>query len=237
MGSGLGCWVMVTRTVQRASHSPLRWRTLPDQSLTDPLDPLQILGMGGIRQHGEKVLVTPGTAAVLGRAVPFSRNTGGGATCLKWPPGSLNQDRVLPVVAEVIGVGKAAHAGGPHLVQGQPLLVGHLVEAVGVAILAAGDVEGMEMAPVPAHRRLDRLMQVAQRHLTGDEKASPDPGGLVPESVTLRLRGALLAVRVCAAVLAMILISHRGAADLGLVRAACECKRVMCRPARAWPQG
>src|SRR5215213_4213896 len=35
-------------------------------------------------------------------------------------------------------------------------------------------------------------------------------GGLVPYSVTLRLRGALLAVRVCAAVLAMILISPRG---------------------------
>src|SRR4051812_47266227 len=34
-------------------------------------------------------------------------------------------------------------------------------------------------------------------------------GGLVPYSVTLRLRGALLAVRVCAAVLAMIFISHR----------------------------
>src|SRR5689334_16229366 len=63
-------------------------------------------------------------------------------------------------------------------------------------------------------------------------------GGLVPESVTLRLRGALLAVRVCAAVLAMILLSHRGAADLGLVRAAGDDgKRVTCRPARAWPQG
>src|SRR3954471_14600784 len=34
-------------------------------------------------------------------------------------------------------------------------------------------------------------------------------GGLVPYSVTLRLRGALLALRVCAAVLAMILISHK----------------------------
>src|SRR3954464_5255671 len=46
--------------------------------------------------------------------------------------------------------------------------------SIWVAILAAGDVEGMEMAAVPAHRRLDRLMQVAQRHLTGNEKASPD---------------------------------------------------------------
>src|SRR3954468_22710186 len=34
-------------------------------------------------------------------------------------------------------------------------------------------------------------------------------GGFVSRSVTLRLRGALLALRVCAAVLAMILISHR----------------------------
>src|SRR4051794_3960825 len=70
------------------------------KALTDPLDTLQ---MRGVRQHGEKVLVTPGTAAVLGRAVSFSRNTRGVATCLKQPPGSLNQDRVFPVVAEVIG--------------------------------------------------------------------------------------------------------------------------------------
>src|SRR3954470_3534164 len=63
-------------------------------------------------------------------------------------------------------------------------------------------------------------------------------GGLVPYSVTLRLRGVLLALLVRAAVLAMILISHRGAADLGLLRAACDDgKRVMCPPAGAWHQG
>src|SRR4051794_9054733 len=176
-----------------------------------------MLGMRGIGQDSEKVLVTPGTAAVLWRAVPFSGNTGGVATCRKRPPGSLNQDRVFPVVAEVIGVGEAADAGVQHLVQGQPLFVGHLVEAVRVAILAACDVEGMEMAAVPAHRRLDRLMQVAQRHLARDDKATPDWWlGIIQRH--LRLRGALLALRVCAAVLAMILISHRGAAGLGLLR-------------------
>src|SRR3954447_20810563 len=130
--------------------------------------------MRGVRQHGEKVLVTPGTAAVLWWAVPFPGNTGGVATCRKRPPGSLNQDRMFPVVAEVIGVGEAADAGVQQLVQGQSLFVGHLVEAVRAAILAACDVEGMEMAAVPAHRRLDRLMQVAQRHLTGDDEATPD---------------------------------------------------------------
>src|SRR5690242_18392373 len=176
MGLGPGCWLMLARTVQRASHSPLRWRTPQDQSPRRPTRPAPDTWDAQDRQHGEKVLVTPGTAAVLGRAVPFSRNTGGVAAGLKRTPRSLNQDRVFPVVAEVVGVGKAADAGVPHLVQGQPLLVGHLVEAVWVAILAAGDVEGMEMAAVPAHRRLDRLMQVAQRHLTGNEKASPDRG-------------------------------------------------------------
>src|SRR4051812_44508238 len=130
--------------------------------------------MRGIGQDGEKVLITPGTAAVLWRAVSFSGNTGGVATCLKRPPGALNQDRAFPVVAKVIGVGKAADAGVQHLVQGQPLLVGHIVDAVGVAILAAGDVEDMEMVAAPAHHCLDRLMQVAQRYLTGSEKATPD---------------------------------------------------------------
>src|SRR4051794_26442835 len=39
MGSGLGCWLMLARTVQRASHSPLRWRTLQDQSPHRPTRP------------------------------------------------------------------------------------------------------------------------------------------------------------------------------------------------------
>jgi hypothetical protein len=97
------------------------------------------------------------------------------------------------------------------------------------------------MVAAPAHRRLDRLMQVAQRHLTRDEKVSPDRGlGTVQRHLEAKggLGGALLALRVCAAVLAMILISHRGAAGLGLLRAAWDAgKRVMCRSAGAWHQG
>src|ERR1700692_3171119 len=43
-----------------------------------------------------------------------------------------------------------------------------------IAVLPAADVEGMEMAIMPAHGGLDRLMQVTQRHLARQEAAAPD---------------------------------------------------------------
>src|ERR1700694_6085297 len=43
-----------------------------------------------------------------------------------------------------------------------------------IAVLPAADVEGLEMAIMPAHGGLDRLMQVTQRHLARQEEAAPD---------------------------------------------------------------
>src|ERR1700681_4732958 len=43
-----------------------------------------------------------------------------------------------------------------------------------IAVLPAADVEGMEMAIMPAHSGLGRLMQVTQRHLARQEEAAPD---------------------------------------------------------------
>ena len=43
-----------------------------------------------------------------------------------------------------------------------------------IAILLPADVEGMEVAVIPAHRRLDRLVQVAERHRAGHQQAAPD---------------------------------------------------------------
>src|ERR1700746_1254252 len=79
---------------------------------------------------------------------------------------------MFPVVAEIIGVGKAGDAGFHQAVQGRALLVGDVVTSVAAAILPAGDVEYMEMAILPAHRGLDRLMQVS--HRAGHEQPAPD---------------------------------------------------------------
>src|ERR1700744_2956469 len=81
---------------------------------------------------------------------------------------------MFPVVAEIVGVGKAGDAGFHQAVQGRALLVGDVVTSVAAAILPAGDVEYMEMAILPAHRGLDRLMQVSQRHRAGHEQPAPD---------------------------------------------------------------
>src|SRR4051794_3098390 len=38
----------------------------------------------------------------------------------------------------------------------------------------SSDGEGMEVAVMPAHRRLDRLVQVAKRHRAGHDQPAPD---------------------------------------------------------------
>jgi hypothetical protein len=81
---------------------------------------------------------------------------------------------MFPVVAEVVGVGEAGDAGFHQAVQGQAIFVGDVINGVAIAVLPAGDVEGMEMTILPAHRGLDRLMQFSQRHRAGDEEAAPD---------------------------------------------------------------
>src|SRR3954469_21415567 len=48
-------------------------------------------------------------------------------------------------------------------VQGHAIFVGDVVDTVPIAKLLATDGEGMEVAVIPPHRPLDRLVQVAKR--------------------------------------------------------------------------
>jgi len=54
------------------------------------------------------------------------------------------------------------------------LFVGDVVDTMPIAILLPADVEGMEVAIMPAHRRLDRPVQVAERRRAGHDQPTPD---------------------------------------------------------------
>ena len=83
----------------------------------------------------------------------------------------------------MLGIAEAGDAGFEHATQGQTVLVGDVIDGVAVAILSAVDVKGMEMAALPTHRRLDRLMQRAERHCAGHEELF-DGAGLPAHSMT-----------------------------------------------------
>lgn len=69
--------------------------------------------------------------------------------------GFLDRNDVVPTVAEVVSIGKALDACLDDSVQRDPVLVGDIVNEAGVAIVAASDVECVEMPANPAHRRQD----------------------------------------------------------------------------------
>jgi len=81
---------------------------------------------------------------------------------------------MLPVVAEVVDVPKARHTGSQQAVQGQPVLVGHVIGVAPVAILSTVDVKQMQVTAAPAHGSQNRAMQVTQRRATRHQKAAPD---------------------------------------------------------------
>ena len=107
------------------------------------------------------MLITPRTSAIFWGTVARSGNAGRIGFSLDGRLGFLDRDYVFPVIAEVVGIAEAGDAGFHQAIQGQATLISDVVDGVPIAILPAIDLESMEMAVVPAHRRLDRVMQVA----------------------------------------------------------------------------
>src|SRR3954447_11152791 len=76
----------------------------------DPLEPFGVFGMSGVGQDGKQLLIAPWPAAILRRAVPLSGDAGGVSGVGERRLGLLDQDRMFPVIAEVIGIGEAGDA-------------------------------------------------------------------------------------------------------------------------------
>jgi len=81
---------------------------------------------------------------------------------------------MFPVVAKIVRVGEAGDPRSQEAAQGQLGLVSDVVDGPRIPILAAGDVEGVEVAAMPTHGGLDGLMQVRQRHGSGQQETAPD---------------------------------------------------------------
>jgi hypothetical protein len=73
----------------------------------DPVDLFGVFGMGGIGQNGQQFLIAPYAAAILRRTVALSSDAEGVGDALDRRFALFEGDRVLPIVAEVIGVGEA----------------------------------------------------------------------------------------------------------------------------------
>src|SRR5712692_4396594 len=127
-----------------------------------------------IGQNVEQVLIAPGASAILWWTIALSADAGRIERRLAWQRAFFDDDRMFPVVAEVVSVDEAGDAGFQQAVQGQAIFVGDVVNGVAIAVLPAADVEGVEMLIMPTHRGLDCLMQVTQRHLVRHEEATPD---------------------------------------------------------------
>src|SRR5690242_14318294 len=85
------------------------------KSATFPIDfqalsPFGVFGMSRVGQDGQQFLIARWPPAILRRAVPLSGDAGGILGVGERRLGLLDQDRMFPVIAEVIGIGEAGDA-------------------------------------------------------------------------------------------------------------------------------
>ncbi len=82
--------------------------------LAKPFEAFGAFGMGRVCEDLEQLLITPGTAAILRRTRALACDAGRVGRSLSGRKGLFDRDGVLPVVAEVLGVGEADDAGSVH---------------------------------------------------------------------------------------------------------------------------
>src|SRR3954464_12175723 len=166
---------------------------------TQPLASLGVLWMSRVGEDVEQLKVAPWAATILGRTPALSGGTGRTGQSLNDGQALFDQERMFPVVTEVVGVGEAGDARLDQAVQGDPFFVGDIVDGTRITVLPALDVECVEMVVFPSHGGLDRAMQVTERRLTGNQEPAPDrwfrvaqrhlQADHIPVDVALRLGG------------------------------------------------
>src|SRR4051794_35260480 len=166
---------------------------------TQPLTSLGVLWMSRIGEDFEQLKVAPGAATILGRTPAPSGGTDGTGQSLNGGRALFDQERMFPVVAEIVSVGETDDARLDQAIQGDAFLVGGIVDGARIAVLPAFDIECVEMVVFPAHGGLDRAMQVTERRLTGNQEPAPDrwfrvaqrhlQADHLPVDVALRLDG------------------------------------------------
>ena len=128
----------------------------------------------------EEVGVARRTAHIFGRcAVSASEAQGAGRQDGIRRVALLHRHPVFPVIAEVVEVLERLHARECGLALDALLGTGRVAPVelrVGDAVALAGDLEFVQMPPVPAHDALDHVMEPAQRDRLGHDDPAPDRG-------------------------------------------------------------
>src|SRR4051794_425714 len=146
----------------------------------DPLEHLVVLGVRRVGQDLEEVLVAGDAAAVLGRTGARTVDAVRGPRTDRGEP-LPDPDVVVPAVAEVVRVAPLAGYRG-RVPDGEGRLVAELArEVLDVAVEDAAHVEQVQVVVLPAHRRLQHRVQLAQGQRGGDDEPPPDRGLGVPQ--------------------------------------------------------
>ena len=126
--------------------------------------------MAGIDDRRHELGVPLGPAHVLRRAGPLAGQAQRVPLVRIGRRHVLDQDLVLPPVAEVVRVPHAGALGRDRVEPEVQLVVqGQLAGRVGFAVLGALHLERVQVAVVPAHRVLDRPVYPVQRVPARDE--------------------------------------------------------------------
>lgn len=123
-------------------------------------------------------LETRCSADVLGRTASGAFNETGIGCVLQGRLDAFDLNRVAPVVAEVVGVGQGQIAACDQGAEFDACraLGGRVGDElwIGNAIMMLGGLELPQMIVLPAHRRLDQVMQALETGSYGRGEAAPD---------------------------------------------------------------
>ncbi len=144
-----------------------------------PFAQLGIFLVARVRQHLEQSQIAIDAAAILRRAGPLARDQRRVGLLRVERLDLLDDDLVLPIVAEVVDVAEALDAPLDQRAElDVAVVVGGLVArpgiVVGLTIAAVADLELMQVVVLPAHRRLDDPVQHVQAAVGGDADPTPD---------------------------------------------------------------
>jgi len=159
----------------------------------DP-EPFEHVGVLGVRLIGEglaKIGVAPHPTAVLRRATALASEAHGVAPAGIGREHLLEDDVVLPVIAEVVDVADALSGFPEQVGDRDSALVAVTEFRVGQPVVDATRFEGMEVVVLPPHRDLDHVVEPAEPHGGGHEQPAPDRRLGCPDETDLQLQDLL----------------------------------------------
>jgi hypothetical protein len=144
--------------------------------------PLAILasrrGLRPLQRHGQ-FLVAADAPTVLRRTGAATAEADGEENVSRQRHHPLHRQLMLPIIPKVVGVPKPASLAEGQLVEGEgPWIRDRRIAVLGIRILVPRltDLKLVEMVVLPAHNRLQDLVQVVERAPTRDGDPPPDRG-------------------------------------------------------------